>query len=103
MTIKRLYDSPEWRKARISFLDDNPLCAPCSTRGLTVPATVVHHTVPHKGDINIFWDRSKWESVCKTCHDSILRLKETHGFHNAADEKGMPIDPDHPWNKTKVV
>ncbi|MGI6721758.1 MAG: HNH endonuclease [Anaerovoracaceae bacterium] len=26
--------------------------------------------VPHRGDQKLFWDRSNWQSLCKSCHDS---------------------------------
>lgn len=99
MTIKRLYNSPEWRKARVRFLMENPLCSVCLKMGKTVPATVVHHTTPHRGNPVIFWDETCWESVCSGCHNSILQIKDIHHFHQAAADDGFPLDPDHPWNK----
>lgn len=43
-----LYDY-RWQKARLRFLRSNPLCAMCAKRGITKPATVVDHVIPHKG------------------------------------------------------
>ena len=32
-------------------------------------ATVVDHIRPHKGNRELFWDRTNWQSLCKQCHD----------------------------------
>jgi 5-methylcytosine-specific restriction protein A len=65
----RLYNS-RWQKARLTFLAKNPLCAFHAKIGQVVPATVVDHITPHKGDIALFWDKANWQALCKQCHDS---------------------------------
>jgi len=64
----RGYDS-RWRKARALFLKQHPLCAFCQAEGKVVPATVVDHIIPHRGDQRLFWDQTNWEPLCKECHD----------------------------------
>ena len=59
-----------WRKARLAFLAGHPLCASCQAEGCLVPATVVDHVVPHRGDQTLFWDESNWAPACKPCHDA---------------------------------
>lgn len=66
----------KWRKARETFLRRSPLCVFCSAKGLVVVATVVDHIVPHKGDSELFWDSSNWQSLCKPCHDSDKQRQE---------------------------
>jgi 5-methylcytosine-specific restriction protein A len=46
------------------------LCVPCKAAGRLVPATVVDHVVPHRGDPALFWDERNWQSLCKPCHDA---------------------------------
>jgi len=65
---ERGYDS-RWKKARLTYLRHNPLCVECLKSGSTVPATVVDHIVPHKGDQALFWDTDNWQSLCKYHHD----------------------------------
>jgi 5-methylcytosine-specific restriction enzyme A len=60
---------PRWRRARAAFLARHPLCAACRAQGRLVPATVVDHVVPHRGDRVLFWDESNWAPACKLCHD----------------------------------
>ena len=64
----RGYDT-RWREARAIFLEQHPLCAFCQTEGKIVPATVVDHIIPHRGDQRLFWDQNNWEPLCKECHD----------------------------------
>ena len=64
----RGYDG-RWQKARAIFLKQHPLCAFCLAEGKVVPATVVDHIIPHRGDQRLFWDQTNWEPLCKKCHD----------------------------------
>ncbi|MEC2220968.1 HNH endonuclease [Bacillus subtilis] len=77
---KRGYNS-KWRQARLGYLSKHPLCAACMMQGRRTPATVVDHIVPHKGDMKLFWDSSKWQPLCGPCH-SRKTAKEDGGFGN---------------------
>ncbi len=70
-----------WRKARLHFLDRHPLCITCLTVGRLVPATVVDHVIPHRGDQRLFWNEGNWQALCKPCHDR-KTAKEDGGFGN---------------------
>jgi len=65
---KRGYDA-NWRKASKSFLRAYPMCERHLDRDQWVPASVVDHVIPHKGDYELFWDEENWQSLCKRCHD----------------------------------
>lgn len=62
------YDS-RWVRARRGYLAKHPLCRHCEADGISEPATVVDHVVPHKGDRRLFWDVSNWQPLCKRHHD----------------------------------
>ena len=105
---RRGYDS-RWRKARACYLAEHPLCASCLGEGRLTAATVVDHVIAHGGDRQLFWDRENWQALCKGCHDSKTvrdgrwrrqsrgeqHLRRCHG----CDIHGMPLDPEHPWNR----
>lgn len=57
-----------WQQARIDHLRQHPLCAHCLLDGVTALATVVDHIVPHRGDLNLFWQKDNWQSLCARHH-----------------------------------
>ncbi|MCH7379340.1 MULTISPECIES: HNH endonuclease [Acinetobacter] len=65
-----------WQKARERFLRSNPLCVYCKAKGQVEVATVVDHIIPHRGDQEIFWDESQWQSLCASCHSSVKQKEE---------------------------
>lgn len=69
---ERGYDS-RWQKAREGWLKANPLCVMCDR---ATPATVVDHKVAHRGDKDLFWDKSNWQSLCKFHHDSHAQRRD---------------------------
>lgn len=64
----RGYDA-KWRASRMRYLRRYPLCMECQRNGKLVPATVVDHILPHRGDEDLFWDQNNWQPLCKRCHD----------------------------------
>ena len=64
---KRGYDR-KWAKARRMYLSASPLCVECEVNGRLVPATVVDHIVPHRGDRGLFWDVTNWQALCAMHH-----------------------------------
>ena len=47
----------------------HPLCAECQRHGRVTAATVVDHIIPHRGNMELFWDRDNWDSLCAPCHN----------------------------------
>jgi 5-methylcytosine-specific restriction protein A len=72
-----------WAKAAQAFLKRHPLCAECERTGLVTAASCVDHIVPHKGNKDLFWDRSNWQPLCHNCH-SKKTAREDGGFGNPA-------------------
>jgi 5-methylcytosine-specific restriction protein A len=76
----RGYDS-RWRKARDRYLREHPLCNECFKNNQVTAATIVDHIEPHKGNHELFWDESNWQSLCKHHHDT-KTASEDGGFGN---------------------
>jgi len=68
-TYKYLYNTARWKRLRIQFLKEHPLCEECKRNGVVTAAEVVDHIIPHKGDKKLFWDEGNLQSLCKECHD----------------------------------
>lgn len=66
---QRLYSS-SWKKRRLNHLAKHPWCEECLDKCIYTEATDVHHVVPHRGDIKIFWS-SPLQSLCHACHSRI--------------------------------
>ena len=98
-----LYNHWRWRDPkrglRIRKLRHDPLCWYCKQAGRVTAADTVDHVVPHEGDEELFWDWDNLRSSCTPCHNSIAALKDTLGYAPGVDVDGVPLDPEHPWNK----
>ncbi len=74
---KQGYDR-HWRRFRLAYLNENPLCVRCMEGGRVVPATIVDHIIPlsqggaHKDEANS-------QSLCKYHHD-LKTATEDGGF-----------------------
>lgn len=78
---ERGYNS-RWRKARLTYLRQHPLCVHCEREGRVTAATDVDHITPHRGDQELFWDAANnWQPLCKSCH-SRKTATEDNGFGN---------------------
>lgn len=89
--VRSWYWSKRWRAERVAFLAAHPLCRECERKGRIVPAAVVDHIVPHKGNEGAFWDAGNWQPLCKPCHDA-KTAREDGGFvgHSWHPEWLMP-------------
>ncbi len=65
---KRGYNK-QWEKESKGFLKEHPLCVECEKQGKFIPAQVVDHIVPHRGNQKLFWDKRNWQPLCKHHHD----------------------------------
>ncbi len=95
----RLYNRQRWRRRSKQFLAANPLCRFCEAVSRVTMAVLVDHKVPHKGDPELFWDETNWQSMCKLCHDGAKQELEKSGRIRGCDAHGRPLDPAHPWNQ----
>ena len=69
-----------WRRARAAYLARHPLCAAVPRpRARSMPATVVDHVVPHRGDQKLFWDESNWAAACASAATTPRRRARAAG------------------------
>ncbi len=71
----------KWQIAANGYRQMHPCCVECSKNGIQAPGSVVDHIIPHKGDVNLFWDQSNWQTLCRK-HHSQKTAAEDGGFGN---------------------
>ncbi len=96
---KRLYDTARWKSLRARYIKSHPHCECPHHKGKRVPATVVDHIIPHKGDRRLFFSYKNLQAMTKECHDRFKQSQEKggYGFDRGCDESGEPLNPQHPW------
>ena len=77
-----------WQQTRLGYLRKHPLCVHCQGLGRVTVATDLDHIIPHKGDMDKFWDRDNWQGLCHSCH-SFKTVMEDGGF-NDRKASGQP-------------
>lgn len=87
-TYTHLYNTSTWRSLRVLFLKEHPLCVICREAKRLTPATEVDHIKPHKGDLNLFFEPSNLQPLCKPCH-SRKTAREDGGFGNQSRDAGQ--------------
>jgi 5-methylcytosine-specific restriction protein A len=66
--IRTWYQTPRWRALRAQVRREEPFCDDCAAEGLRVASTDVDHTVPHRGDPALFWNRANLHAKCHRHH-----------------------------------
>jgi 5-methylcytosine-specific restriction protein A len=93
------YSLQRWRRRARHQLRTEPLCCLCETQGRVVPAEVADHFPAHGGDWNAFL-RGPLRSLCKACHDGLSGFAHKP-YSSAIGDDGLPLDPNHPFNRAE--
>ena len=104
MAPKRFYDDTRWKRLRLAFLKQSPLCEDCRLRGRVTAASHVDHKVPLKDAPERGLDWSNLAALCGPCHssktatsDGGLGHRRRQRYVKGCGLDGMPVDPRHPW------
>ena len=81
-----------WDKAAAAFKREHPLCVMCAKVGKVTAVFAVDHIVPHRGDMQLFWDSSNWQSLCEPHHNRDKRLIERGRAPQKVGPDGWPVD-----------
>ena len=70
---RQFYNSQAWHNARNGYMRSvRGLCERCLSKGLIVPAEIVHHKVEltpeNITDVSISLDAGNLEALCRACH-----------------------------------
>jgi 5-methylcytosine-specific restriction endonuclease McrA len=90
---ERGYDSA-WDKAAKGHLKRSPLCRYCALVDEVKAADLVDHFYPHRGDRQLFWNKTYWVSCCGDCHSGFKQRIERKGraaLDALAVRLGLPL------------
>jgi len=85
------------QQRRERFFRLHPLCTRCEAQCRTTVATQLDHVVALVNGGTDTWNNL--QGLCDACHDAKTREDLGHKASGACDRDGLPIDPDHHWNK----
>ena len=57
------------------------VCVICEKNGIVKMAECTDHIIPHKGDMELFWDITNWQPLCSPCNTK-KAIKEEGSFGN---------------------
>ena len=100
------YNTQRWQRLRRMKLQEDPLCKLCLDANRVEPATVVDHLVAINKGGDPFPPLYALLSLCASCHNTKTRVIEQLGrkfLVRGCDVHGMPLDPDHPWNRRSEI
>ena len=86
-----------WDKASAGFKRSHPLCLGCQAVGWIKATTTTDHVIPHRGDMAMFWDSTKWQPACDWHHSVVKQKLET------MYEQGKAKVDDLWLNSTKAI
>ena len=93
MRMKR----PGWYQMRVTiFARDNYLCQLCGCiciEGHPLKKPVCDHIVPHRGDVELYYDMDNLQTLCASCHSRDKQREEAADLHKKPkfDKSGWPI------------
>jgi 5-methylcytosine-specific restriction protein A len=71
---ERGYDN-RWLKASAQFRKGK-VCVMCEKKGIVKMAECTDHIIPHKGDMELFWDVKNWQPSCISCNSEKAASEE---------------------------
>lgn len=74
--VRKLYQTPQWRRLRKVILNRDPYCKRCERHGIDTPSDTVNHIVKAKDDPTRFFDPDNLEGVCTPCHSGEIQSEE---------------------------
>ena len=66
----------DWEKLRKDFLTMYPFCVHCYKKGILTKATELDHIIPHRGDLELFYNTKNLQALCKSCHSKKTKTED---------------------------
>jgi 5-methylcytosine-specific restriction protein A len=82
----------KWVAAIRVFKADHPLCLGCQAVDRYRVVTTVDHTIPHKGDLKLFWNRNNWQPSCGWHHNVVKQALEGQWSRGTIGDDALRLD-----------
>ncbi|MBY3333758.1 HNH endonuclease [Rhizobium laguerreae] len=89
---RRMYKTARWQRLREHQLSIQPLCEFCLVTEEVTAADVVDHRKAHKGQLDLFYDPSNLQSLCKYHHDGAKQMIDNGKKVVTYGVDGYPIE-----------
>lgn len=78
----------DWEKLSKDFLATHPFCVACYKKGILTKSTETDHIIPHKGNIELFYDVRNLQALCKSCHSKKTNSEDTIRYKRYLQNRG---------------
>lgn len=78
----------DWVKLSKDFLATHPFCVACYKKGIMAKATETDHIIPHRGNIDLFYDVRNLQALCKSCHAKKTKNEDNIRYKKYLQNKG---------------
>ena len=85
--MRKLYSTKRWEATRREVITSDPVCKLCGMRASQVAHHKIRAQVYAARDMEMFFDLSNLEGVCKSCHDA--ETAHEVGFAGGRGEWGV--------------
>ena len=71
---QKVYNTDRWRKLRLNYLSQHPLCEECLKKGIIKSAQDIHHVISFMTTDDmcererLAFDSSNLQALCRDCH-----------------------------------
>lgn len=97
MSHNPLYDKARWKRLVSHHRRIEPTCRMCRAAGIVMAVEVVDHIVPHRNDLNLFFDSRNLQSLCAPHHSGAKQREEIGSMviDKTIGIDGWPTSPEH--------
>lgn len=89
---QRIRNSVRWKRLRVAYRLDFPMCEICRSRGILTPAVDVDHKIALEVDATLAYEWSNLQALCRACH-AIKTAAENRDKANRTMTDAPPPDP----------
>jgi 5-methylcytosine-specific restriction protein A len=105
MSHDPLYDRARWKRLAAHHRRVEPVCRMCRADGITMAVEVIDHVIPHRGNLNLFFDSNNLQALCSHHHSGAKQREEVGSvvIDKTIGADGWPTSPQHYANSGKYT